>query len=300
MKFLTKYRYLISVSLIVLCVAVLPIRGSVFNAIFDLIYIGAPVSFASGVRVYADATQKLLSDKNDAGTIHHTVATSGCSGGTPVVGNINADGSVTCAAGGGGGGGVSLAQLGVGISLADPTALSYTWFNQASSTITTNGATLRLFTPDSGGNNLSGRQTAITGSASYTFTVGFVWSMSGASFSQCGITVTDTTNYRLIRQRGESDLSMEVWSWNGTGSPGSSIGSVGGFGSASGFMRFLQIKEVIPGNRTYNYSADGVNYYTFATEASGTNIVPTQGGFFCLGNGQNAATVVNHVSLTTP
>jgi hypothetical protein len=64
--------------------------------------IAAPATPAAGkANVYVDSTQKVLSAKNDAGTVTHTVATSACSGGTPVVGNINADGSVTCAASGG-------------------------------------------------------------------------------------------------------------------------------------------------------------------------------------------------------
>lgn len=67
--------------------------------------IAAPATPATGAGVvWFDSTNHVLSEKNNnSATVRHTVVTSSCSGGTPVVGNINADGSVTCAAGGGGG-----------------------------------------------------------------------------------------------------------------------------------------------------------------------------------------------------
>jgi hypothetical protein len=74
------------------------------NGYFDFFQITAPGNPPSGqTRVYVDGTQKILYDKTDGGLLHHMVATSSCSGGTPVVGNINIDGTVTCAASGGGG-----------------------------------------------------------------------------------------------------------------------------------------------------------------------------------------------------
>ncbi len=63
--------------------------------------ITAPSTPASSTGVaYFDSTNHVLSEKaNNSATVRHTVQTSSCSGSTPVVGNINADGSVTCSAG---------------------------------------------------------------------------------------------------------------------------------------------------------------------------------------------------------
>ncbi len=80
------------------------------NGYFDFFQITAPGNPPAGqTRTFVDATQKIFYDLTDGGVKHHTVATSSCSGGTPVVGNINNDGSVTCAAGGGSGNTTTLA-----------------------------------------------------------------------------------------------------------------------------------------------------------------------------------------------
>jgi hypothetical protein len=64
----------------------------------------APTTPASGkTAVYSDSTQKGLSVKDDAGQVTRTVKPTACSGGTPVVSAINADGTVTCAADASGG-----------------------------------------------------------------------------------------------------------------------------------------------------------------------------------------------------
>lgn len=86
---------------IVLSAALLFAAGTLVNGSFRFLKIATPASPAAGyVQMWADSTNNLMSDKTSAGTVHHMVATSSCSGGTPVVGNINADGSVTCASSG--------------------------------------------------------------------------------------------------------------------------------------------------------------------------------------------------------
>ncbi len=61
----------------------------------------APGTPASNTGVmYFDSTNHVLSEKaNNSATVRHTVATSSCSGTTPVIGNISASGAVTCSAG---------------------------------------------------------------------------------------------------------------------------------------------------------------------------------------------------------
>jgi hypothetical protein len=83
------------------------------NGYLDFFQVTAPGNPPSGqTRVYVDGTQKILYDKTDGGLLHHMVATSSCSGGTPVVGNINIDGTVTCVASGSAGNTTTFATCG--------------------------------------------------------------------------------------------------------------------------------------------------------------------------------------------
>jgi len=109
-----------------------PVLASVVNALWDFVEIGAPSTPSGGVgRIYFDSTGHLLSSKNSSGTVTHTVATSSCSAGTPVVGNINADGTVTCAAGGGGGGGIQATNLLNGGAIRTSLTLTFNFASQA-------------------------------------------------------------------------------------------------------------------------------------------------------------------------
>jgi hypothetical protein len=54
------------------------------------------------LKLWPDITNNVWYGINSSSVVSHLVDTSACTGGTPVVGNINADGSVTCVAGGSG------------------------------------------------------------------------------------------------------------------------------------------------------------------------------------------------------
>jgi hypothetical protein len=201
-----------------------------------------------------------------------------------------------------GGGGVSLPQIGVGLtSLNDPNGFTYTWFNQASSTITSNGASLVLATPNSGGNNLSGRTTPVTGSSPYTLTLGFVPNLINSASMQCGIVITDGSNYIVIRFRNDS--AVDGWTWTGTGTPSTNIftfGSVPAI-SASAII-FFQIQET-SSNRLYRFSTDGVNFQQLYSETDKTFLTATRGGFFCLNSTLStytAAMTAVHLTLSAP
>jgi len=72
--------------------------GSNFKASGNEIAAPSTPASSTGV-VYFDSINHVLSEKaNNSATVRHTVQTSSCSGSTPVVANINADGSITCGA----------------------------------------------------------------------------------------------------------------------------------------------------------------------------------------------------------
>jgi hypothetical protein len=255
------------------------VYATVTNAYFDLIEttagtVGNPSS--GNERVYGDS-----------GT--HTLSCLTSSGGS-------------CAPSGGGGG-VTLPQIGVGLtSLNDPNGFTYTWFNQASSTITTNGASLVLTTPTSGGNNLSGRTTAVTGTNPYTVTLGMIPNLYNASSMQCGLVITNGSNYIVMRYR--NDTVIDIFTWTGTGTPGSQLFSSAGTPALTTPypIIFLQIQETST-TRFYRGGTDGVNFQNFFNEAKQTFITTTRAGFFCLNNTSasfTAATTVVHFTSSAP
>jgi hypothetical protein len=98
-------RTIFPITVACLLAAVLLFGQTVINGYRVFMNVTAPATPASGTTsVYTDATNKVLSAKDDAGNVTHTVRTADCSG-TGLVQKINADGTVTCAAGGGGGSG---------------------------------------------------------------------------------------------------------------------------------------------------------------------------------------------------
>ncbi len=63
-----------------------------------MLAVTAPSTPAGGYgSVYVDSTGKVLSVKDDAGVVSHTLRTVDCSSGSQLVQKVNADGSVTCA-----------------------------------------------------------------------------------------------------------------------------------------------------------------------------------------------------------
>lgn len=205
--------------------------------------------------------------------------------------------------GGGSGSGVTLAQLGVGLAnLTDPNLATWAWFNQGSCTVTTNGATIALECPSSGGNNLQGRVTTIVGSSPYTVTLGIVGNIFHHDFQQCGIVISNASNYIVMRYPKDGE-DLDIFTWTGTGTPGSNLFSVSNPAMPNpSWMVFERIKEDST-NRTYQISTDGLNYTIIFTEAKQTFITATQAGFFCLNNtaaGFNTGMTANHWTLSTP
>jgi hypothetical protein len=186
---------------------------------------------------------------------------------------------------GGGGGGVTLAQLGVSLaSFTDPNAATWTWFNQASSTVSTVGASIVLSVPNSGGNNISGRTTPVVGSSTYTATLGLIGNLSRQDFGQCGLVITDGTNYELIRYPKDAG-DLDIFTWTGTGTPNTNLFQLTNGGSAQFYSPYIfeQVQEDST-NRNWRFSSDGVNFTTLFTETKQTYVVATAAGFFCLNN----------------
>lgn len=270
-------KFSILAALVLLMFTWRPAWAVLVNALEDFVQIGTPANPPAGnSRMYVSSTTHQLS----------------C---------LNSDGS-SCSPSGGGGG-VSLAQLGVMAALSNPTSLTWTWFNQASSVVTTSSTTdaINLYTPNSAGNNLSGRTTPVTGSSPYTLTIGLYANLPENNFGQCGETVTNGTNYIVIRVNNNSG-GFDGFTWTGTGSPATSLFSVGGpaaFDLARNVI-FLRIQETST-NRLYSYSFDGLNFHQMFSETAGSFLVPTAGGFFALANGQDfSACTIIHAALTAP
>lgn len=256
----------LELAIILILLIAVALYASVINGIYDMPEISSATAGnpASGFeRLFANSST-------------HTFSCNTSSGGS-------------CAPMGGGGGGVSLPQIGVGLtSLTDPNGFTYTWFNQASSTITTNGASLVLATPNSGGNNLSGRTTPVTGSMPYTVTLGMIPNLYDTSSMQCGLVITDGSNYIVIRYR--NDTVIDIFTWTGTGTPSTNLYTGGTPTLTTPFpIVFLQIQETST-TRFYRGGSDGVNFQNFFNEAKATFLTATRAGFFCLNSTTSAFT----------
>jgi hypothetical protein len=183
-------------------------------------------------------------------------------------------------------------------SLPNPTGLTWTWFNQAGSVITVpvSGDAMNLHVPNSGSNNISGQTTPASGT--YTFLLGLRPNLSPGNFSQVGLVLTDGTNYIIIRCNNNNG-ALDIWQWIGIGTPSTNLvisGAPQTFVLSSGIL-FLRVTEA-SGTRSYAYSFDGLNFYTFYTEATGTFLVTSAVGFFGLGNGWDAAGTILAASVT--
>lgn len=274
-----------------------PLLAIVVNALSDFVEIGSPASPVAGIgRIYFDSTGHLLSSKNSSGAITHTVATSACSGGTPVVGNINADGTVTCAASGGGGGGFIQA-------LTAPVSGNFSPINFSGSGVTTtqvNGTTpvtyitLRQQDPTHTGNLAAISKAKIAA----TFTITEAFSISGDvnAGTKAGIWLNDSGTNSLffcIYQSPNNDGAFypEIFSatsFNNAGSGGANVFAPGGNGGPYGPLIWFRVQETVSA-RNYYMSSDGATFYLIFTESNTANLTTANYGmgiFYFNGGGQ--------------
>lgn len=127
----------------------------------------------------------------------------------------HSDTAITIAATGGGG-------LDYLASLVDPTGISFAWRNQGSATITTRTKSLFLYSP-AGSGNIRGREIDAP-SAPWSVSIGFIPSLHGQNYQQCGLYVGDGTKLETANVSYSSQPNcLGVTRWNSATSYASSI-----------------------------------------------------------------------------
>lgn len=196
-----------------------------------------------------------------------------------------------------------LSQFGVSLnSLNDPNLATWSWFNQAGSTVTTNGPTIVLQVPNSGANNLTGRTTPVAGASPYTATLGLVANVSRRDFGQCGLVITDGVNYEVLRwPKNGGDL--DIFTWTGVGAPTTNLFSFTNQAFFPSPFTFIQVQEDST-NRFWRVGSDGSRFTLLFTELKQAFVVVSAVGFFCLNNTGSAQFNVSmtavHWLVTTP
>lgn len=166
------------------------------------------------------------------------------------------------------------------------------WTQVGSSTGTTisdqNGAITVTVTDTA--NTLRG----IVKAASGTFTRTFVWQPAGQAKSSssevtCGVLLSDGTNFASGKQIAfvySPQSATQVWKlgiFDATNASFTGAYFAGSTGAAltPGSPLWFRVGEVSAGNRTFSYSADGVNYTTIDARAASTQLTTAFAGFGC-------------------
>ncbi len=256
--------------------------NSYFTAAIDWLNSTAPGTPASGkTTTYVDSTNKLLSDINDAGTVHHTVQTIDCSSGSELIQKINADGSGTCASGGGGGGGFIQ-------PLTAPVAARFSQvnFNVGSGVTTTEinntspvtSITLRQQDPNSTGNIVAVAKNILAA----TFTVTVALSMNGDMKGQpvAGLWISDgTANNIIYGNQAAGDIRTAAFFTTFGGSFSGFVIQNGASGFVpSGPLQWYRIQETASA-RNYYVSSDGITFELIFTESNTAHFTTSQYGW---------------------
>lgn len=214
---------------------------------------------------------------------------------------VNSKGVLTAAANGAAGGGISASQMGVAVPLADPTLLTWTTFFPTGLTLTALTKAINAACVNSGGNNLQGQTTPIA-SIPYHATIGFSANLLNPAFAQCGMVISDGTNFIVIRMP-KNDGTEDIFTWNGTSSPGSSLQADGSIPVMSYYSPLLFLRIRNDGTtRVFECSTDGLNFMGLFSHPAGTFLTENRYGFFVLDNGGSsfAAMTVVHAVSTNP
>jgi hypothetical protein len=196
-------------------------------------------------------------------------------------------------------GGGGLPYLGVALAnLSDPNSLSWSWINQSTSTAVPLPKAISIFKTTDAATQLSVYHAAIPVAGSYTCTMGIQGNISGANFSSYGITIDDGTKIESGRMR-EDGLTFDGIPWTNFNTAG------GAFFTTSEVFRpprilFLRIQEDTgSASRIYSWSGDGLHYFTFFREATGTFLTPVNCGVFLLNNTGAACNPVTQASCVS-
>jgi hypothetical protein len=175
---------------------------------------------------------------------------------------------------GGGGGGQQFVAGGLSV----PVAASFAWINQGGAAATNQASgPLTLTAPASGSNNLRFFGENVPGSAPWTATAEFTFSMSAQNYHYCGIAVSDGTKFTIFTFTAQGNyVSLFVQNWGNTGTFSSSIYQ-GGW-AVLGPATFLRVYN---DGTDYNFqvSCDGINYATLLQQAVAAFLTATKVGF---------------------
>jgi hypothetical protein len=202
----------------------------------------------------------------------------------------SADARTNCVVSGGGGGGVTPSQLGVANNtLTNPTSLTWTPFNTTGCALSATTNTEVIACTNSGGNNLQGQTTPVNGSNPYTVVMAETSNVLPFNFAQCGIAITDGTNFEVMRYPKDGG-DLDIFTWIGTGSPDTGLFTLGAQALQPTPYIFLKVQET-SSNRLWSISGDGTNFSLLFTEAAKAFLTTTAAGYFCLNNNGVSGTV---------
>lgn len=169
--------------------------------------------------------------------------------------------------------------------LGDCTLQTWSWVNQGSASVASNGSSLYLTAPSNGGSNSARMRVHTAPSAPYSFTAKLNlqcdWSESG--YGSGGVGFRESSSGKMVtcevwtQTGGGGSFIFRVVKWTDSTNISSTPVNANYYGYGDLFIRLADNGT----NRIISVSPDGINFIAINTEARTTFLTADQVGFGC-------------------